>query len=210
MKDATEIVVVMDKSGSMHPRSGDAIGGFNGFLEEQKNLPGEANFTLVLFDTEYFIPIAGKPIHEVEPLTRQTYVTNGGTALLDALARAIVETGKRLAFTPEEERPDKVICVVITDGEENSSREHSLVQVREMVKHQEEKYNWKFLYLGIEIDAFQGGMNLGISGQASLGTKGRGATMEVYACASNAVSEYRTTGSLDEENWKFQKKDTEN
>ena len=205
MKDTTEIVVVMDKSGSMHLRASDAIGGFNSFLEEQKKEPGEANLTLVLFDTTYSIPVSGKPIKEVEPLTAHTYQPGGNTALNDALARAVVETHARLADMPEKDRPEKVICVVITDGEENSSVEHTKTQVKLLVQHHEEKHDWAFIYLGIGVDAFAEARQVGIPADyVAHSFAGAGAMRTVYGATSDAVSEVRRGGkkALVNSKWK--------
>lgn len=207
MKDATEIVVVMDKSGSMDMRRADAIGGFNSFLADQQKEPGEANLTLVFFDTTYTIPVKGVPIKEVVPLNEDTYRPGGNTALNDALARAIIETGARLAAMPEEERPGKVICVIITDGEENSSVEHTKRQVKEMVEHQESKYDWAFIYLGVGVDAFsearQIGMQVDYIGKVS---DENGCIHAAYACTSDAVSEYRKGGKVGLTNSKWKDK----
>jgi len=205
MKDATEIVVVMDKSGSMGYCAADAIGGFNQFLKEQQDEPGEANLTLVLFDTTYNIPVNGKPIKEVKPLTTDTYRPGGNTALNDAVARAIIETGKRLSDIPEEERPNKVLCIIITDGQENSSREHSRAQVQEMVKHQEEKYDWAFIYLGANVDAFAEARHLGIQPQMAVAySAGSVGTRSAYNGSSEAAKRYRSSGKkgLVDEAWK--------
>lgn len=212
MRDATEILVVMDKSGSMEPRQADAIGGFNQFLADQQKEPGEANLTLVLFDTTYNIPFSGKPIKDVPPMTRDTYRPGGGTALNDALARAIIETGKRLSDIPEANRPQKVICIIITDGEENSSREHTKEQVQEMVKHQEEKYDWVFIYLGANVDAFHAGHLLGIKGGMSVNFSSNSiGTRSAYAASSSAVKHYRSVGKAGLANknakWKTEIKD---
>jgi len=188
-------VVVMDKSGSMGPRQADAIGGFNQFLTDQQKEPGEANLTLIQFDTTYNVVCSGKPIKDVEPLNTDTYRPGGGTALNDALARGVIETGKRLADMPEADRPQKVICVVITDGEENSSKEHTKEQVQEMVKHQEEKYDWAFLYLGANVDAFAAAQQLGI--QANMAVAFCASPVGVrsaYAGTSEAVRHYRSAG----------------
>jgi len=205
VKDTTEIVVVMDKSGSMDNRRDDAIGGFNTFLADQKKEDGDANLTLVLFDTTYSIPIKGKPIREVEPLSFATYRPGGNTALNDALARAIIETGKRLSDMSEEDRPKEVICVVITDGEENSSVEHTKEQISRMVKHQEDKYNWTFLYLGVGTDAFKEADMIGIlPDYVAKSTGSAGCMHDVYAATSDAVSEVRRSGKvgLTEHAWK--------
>jgi uncharacterized protein YegL len=195
VKDATEIVVVMDKSGSMGPRQQDAIEGFNQFLKEQKAEPSEAFLTLIQFDTTYNVIHSGKPIKDVEPLTKDTYRPGGNTALNDALARGIIETGKRLSDLPEFDRPDKVICVVITDGEENSSKEHTKEQVQEMVKHQEEKYDWAFIYLGANVDAFDAARQLGIKGAMAMNFAPSSAGVRsAYAGSSEAVRQYRSSG----------------
>ena len=207
MKDTTEIIVVMDKSGSMGMRRADAIGGFNSFLADQKKEPGEANLTLALFDTTYTIPVKGVPIKEVVPLNEDTYRPGGNTALNDALARAIIETGARLAAMPEEERPGKVICVIITDGEENSSVEHTKRQVKEMVEHQESKYDWAFIYLGVGVDAFDEAGQLGVQVDyiAKMSDE-NGCMRAAYACTSDAVSEYRSGGKVGLTNSKWKDK----
>lgn len=203
MKDATEIVIVMDKSGSMECQRDDAIGGFNSFLEDQKKEPGEANLTLILFDTTYRVCYSGKPLAQVEPLCRKTYRPGGGTALNDALAKGITETGSRLEAMPESERPNKVICVVITDGEENSSKEHTKEQVAEMVKHQEEKYSWAFIYLGANVDAFDEARQLGIQPQMAVCFSANSiGTRSAHEGASNAVKQYRIHGAVMDSMWK--------
>jgi len=212
MKDATEIVVVMDKSGSMAPRQNDAIGGFNQFLVDQQKEPGEANLTLIQFDTTYNVVCSGKPIKDVEPLNTNTYRPGGGTALNDALARGVIETGKRLSDMPEAVRPQKVICVVITDGEENSSKEHTKEQVQEMVKHQEEKYDWAFIYLGANVDAFHAAQQLGIKGAMAMRFAAHSVGVRsAYAASSEAVSSYRSSGKRGLEDkdakWKTEIKD---
>ena len=205
MKDATEIIVVLDKSGSMGPKQLDAIGGFNRFLEDQQKESGEANLTLVTFDTTYNILCMGKPIKDVTPLNTDTYCPGGGTALNDALARGIIEIGKRLADMPEDTRPEKVICVVITDGEENSSREHTKEQVAEMVKHQTEKYDWAFIYLGANVDAFAEASQLGFAKNVVVDFAPSSAGVRsAYIGTSEAVSSYRSGGkkNLADSKWK--------
>lgn len=207
MKDATEIVCVIDKSGSMAPRQNDAIGGFNHFLQEQQKLPGEANLTVVLFDTEYSIwPV--RPIKDAPPLDAKNYVPSGATALLDALGKAINQLGVRLGGMPEDARPDKVIFVIITDGEENSSHEFTKGQISDMVKHQIEKYNWQFLYLGANVDAFSEAQNLGIMDKGMVACYAANAigTRSAYEGTSEAVSSYRSKG-LVSRSWKSKIKD---
>lgn len=203
MRDATEIIMVLDKSGSMASSTNDVIGGFNTFLTEQQNLPGEANLTVVLFDTTYTVLFANRPIREVPPLDSTVYRAGGRTALNDAVAQAIVETGKKLSDMPEDERPNKVICVIITDGEENASREHSASQVREMVQHQQDKYDWVFIYLGANVDAFAEAGKIGI--QADHAVNVSATRMDsAYAGTNRAVQSYRSGGreALFRSDWK--------
>ncbi len=163
-QDLTDITVVLDRSGSMHACQSDSEGGLNRFIADQKKLPGAAVFTLVQFDTEYEFVHRAVPIRDVPhcPL-----VPRGNTALLDAVGRAIVETGERLAKTPEKDRPGLVAFVILTDGQENSSREFSLARVREMISHQQDVYKWQFTYLGANQDAFAEAGSLGIAGAAA-------------------------------------------
>ena len=202
MKDATSIVVIMDKSGSMLHVKSDAIGGFNSFLAEQQAEPGEADLTLVLFDTTYTIGPAA-PLSEAKPQTGDLYRPGGNTALLDAIGRAVTDTGERLAALPEEERPNKVIVVIITDGEENSSREYTVAQVKEMIQHQQEKYSWQFLFLGANQDAFAEAGKLGIpQGTAMDFAAVPGGVSRAYTGTSFAVSQYRREGKIDPDDWK--------
>lgn len=160
-KDLSDLTVVLDRSGSMHVCQSDAEGGLNRFVEEQKKQPGEARFTLVQFDTEYEFVHRAVPIQDVPPCS---LVPRGNTALLDAVGRAIVETGERLAKMSEADRPGLVVFVILTDGQENSSREFSRAKVREMIAHQQDVYKWQFIYLGANQDAFAEAGALGIAG----------------------------------------------
>lgn len=161
-KGLTEIVVIMDKSGSMSSTRMDAMGGFNTFLEEQKKGEGEAKLTLVLFDTDYNRLYDNLSISEAQPLTETTYVPGGQTALLDAIGRTIDKMGERLGQIPEDKRPEKIIVVIITDGEENSSVEYKKPQINEKIKTQLETYKWEFIFLGANQNAIKEGGSLGI------------------------------------------------
>lgn len=163
-KDLNEILLIVDRSGSMCSCRTDAEGGINTFIEEQKKVPGEARLTLVQFDTEYDFVHRAMPIHEVPPYT---LVPRGSTALLDAIGRGVNETGKWLADTPEALRPGLVTVVIVTDGQENASREFSKAKVREMIAHQRTKYSWKFLFLGADENAVAQGVGLGINASAA-------------------------------------------
>lgn len=157
--DLTDITLVVDRSGSMQDIRSDAEGGVNAFIENQGQEPGEASLTLVQFDTEYEFLHSGVPIKEVP---KYSLVPRGGTALLDAVGRAINETGDRLAKLDEAERPGLVVFVVMTDGQENSSQEFSKSRIKEMIQHQQQKYGWQFTFLGADQDAFVEAEAMGI------------------------------------------------
>jgi hypothetical protein len=160
--DLTEIAYVLDRSGSMQSLVTDAIGGFNAFLDAQKKVPGRANFTLALFDHEYQLVHSGVDIQQVPDLDEQTYVPRGTTALLDAVGRTIDDLGARLARTPEDQRPGKVIVAIFTDGLENASRVYTTERLSESIKHQQEKYNWEFLFLAANQDAIASAAKIAI------------------------------------------------
>jgi len=149
----SEIAFILDRSGSMQALQEQAISGFNHFLSDQLNHPGEARLTLVLFDDEYLVPVESKPLHEVAPLNANTYVPRNCTALLDAIGRTIDTIGLRLANTPEADRPGQVIVAILTDGLENASTQYTWKDVASRIQHQREKYNWQFLFLGANQDA---------------------------------------------------------
>ena len=160
-----EIIIVMDRSGSMESVKSDTIGGFNAFLKKHKEAAkGEVLVTLAQFDDRYDIVYSGNPVWTAPLLTNGTYVPRGMTALYDAVGRTINEVGSRLERTPDYDRPSKIIFVILTDGAENSSKEFSQSQVQEMIKHQQEKYSWQFVFLGADQDAFQG-KSIGVSAQ---------------------------------------------
>jgi hypothetical protein len=162
-KDLTEIVVVLDKSGSMGSVREDTIGGFNTFLQDQKELPGKAVLTLTMFDTEYSFHERGSLLENVKPLNNETYAPGGMTALLDAVGKTINDVVSRHATLDEDEKPGKVIFVVITDGQENSSREITkLNELAKMVKKQEDD-GWEIVFLGADIDAWADGQSYGFS-----------------------------------------------
>ena len=187
-----EIVCIIDRSGSMQSIVTDAIGGFNSFLEDQKKIPGEATLTYIQFDTEYEVVHENKPIQDVNPIDSKTYVPRGGTALLDAIGKTIDTVGKRLSSTPEENKPDKVIFVILTDGEENSSSKYSLTKIKEKITHQKDKYQWEFIFLAANQDAFAGAFNMGIDRKDTTAFNATGAGIRsTYSIASDALRCYR-------------------
>ena len=159
----TEIVSIVDRSGSMQSILDDAIGGFNTFLAAQQRQPGEAKLSLILFDHEYQVVHQAVDIQQVEPLNQDTYVPRGSTALLDAVGKTIDAVGERLAATAESERPSQVIVSILTDGYENASQTYSKPKVAEMIKHQTEKYSWAFEFQAANMDAFAAAKELSIA-----------------------------------------------
>lgn len=158
--DLTDVTLVVDRSGSMEQIRSDAQGGINAFVADQAKLPGECRITLVQFDDKYEVVHSGIlasewPEYHLSP--------RGSTALLDAVGRAIIETGNRISAMPESQRPGLVLCVISTDGMENASREFTREKVREMISHQQTVYNWHFTFLAANQDAFTQAGYLGLS-----------------------------------------------
>jgi uncharacterized protein YegL len=172
-QDLTEIVFILDRSGSMSGLENDTIGGFNGFVKNQAAL-GQTNLTTVLFDDRYEILHNGIDAAGVA-ITGEEYFTRGNTALLDAVGKTINDVGKRLSKTPEALRPGKVIFVITTDGLENASRTFSYGEVKKMITHQTENYKWEFIFMGANIDAVAEGGKLGICAERSYGWTATGA-----------------------------------
>lgn len=164
----TELVFIIDKSGSMCGLERDTIGGFNSMLKEQQAEVGEANVTTVLFSDQNTILHDRINIKGVEPLTENDYTVGGGTALLDALGMAMNKIRKVQKQTSPKYRADNVLFVIITDGEENSSFEFTLEQVRKRIERQQEKYGWKFVFFGANMDAVKEASNIGISAETAI------------------------------------------
>ena len=162
-KNLTEIIFILDRSGSMHHLESDTIGGYNSFLDQQKAEEGDARVTTVLFDDRYEILHDGVDIKEVQPITKKEYFARGSTALLDAVGKTIKEVEHRQNFASVDETPNKTMVVIITDGLENASREYTLDTVKKMVTVQQEKHGWEFIFLGANIDAVKAAGGFGIS-----------------------------------------------
>lgn len=161
-KNLTEIVFILDRSGSMAGLEADTIGGFNSMIEKQKAIAGEAYVSTVLFDTQRDVIHDRVSLKSIRPMTRQDYWVRGCTALLDAVGSAIHHIGNVHKYAREEDRPEKTIFVITTDGMENASREYSADKVRAMIRRQKEKYGWEFLFLGANIDAVSTAAAIGI------------------------------------------------
>lgn len=187
-QDLTHIVVVVDRSGSMQSIQSDAEGGINRFVEEQKKGAGEARLTLVQFDTEYEFVHKDVPIKDVG---HYSLAPRGGTALLDAVGKAIAETGETLKATPENERPGLVVFVIVTDGEENSSKEYKKPQIKKMIEEQRDLWKWQFTFLGANQDAFGEAGSMGIPLAAAAAYTGA-TVSHAYASTSNNVGRMRS------------------
>ncbi len=208
--DYTDISVVQDKSWSMNSVRLDTISGFNSFLEDQKKVAGKCTMTLLQFDTQFKLLANGEDIQSVQPLTESTYVPGGDTALLDAIARTIITTGQRLSAMPEEERPARVVVVIMTDGEENSSVEfkgkvgHGRVMT--MIKEQEQQWNWQFMFLGANQDAIQTGADFGIAASNSMSYANNAAgTSKAFAAVTSNLRSYREADVADVDKLHFSK-----
>lgn len=197
----THISVILDRSGSMADIRSDVIGGFNEFLKTQQEAPGECTLSLVQFDTQdpYEVVRDMIPVKDVKPLGEE-YKPRAGTPLYDAVGRGIVDTGEKLEKIAEGDRPGKVIFVIITDGEENSSREYTKAKVAEMTKHQTEKYGWEFVYLGANQDAMAEGAKFGVQGAMAANYSPDKVGMAMRSATSKLAS-YRSSGNKADLQW---------
>ncbi len=169
-QDYSHIHIILDRSGSMGSIRGDVIGGFNTYVESQKQGPGAATLSLIQFDGQdpYEVVHDFKPLADTPRLTEKTYVPRASTPLLDALGRGIADLDGRLAKLPEDERPEHLFFVIITDGMENASREYKRDQIEKMIKEKTEKQGWDFIYLSADLSAVQEARDLGITHERSL------------------------------------------
>lgn len=198
-KDLTEVIFLLDRSGSMVDLTSDTIGGYNSFIEKQQKESGKAILTTVLFDDRYQLLHDGVDIRKVKELTTKEYFARGSTALLDAIGKTIITVGNRLSNTKESDRPSKVILVLTTDGMENASVEFTKSKIKDMIDTQTNIYKWEFIFLGANFDAISFGNNLGIFKSATYSGTSLG-TQSVYNTVSDSVTNYRNTGSIDP-NW---------
>jgi hypothetical protein len=190
--DLTLIAALLDRSGSMRTIQRDTEGGFDGFIEEQRKLPGRVDVTLAQFDTEFDWVWRNAPIADVPPLKLEP---RGATALLDAIGKLVTDVGNELTDRPEHLRPGLVVVVIATDGQENSSRHWTVEQVRELITQQQDVYGWRFLFLGANMDAVATGSAYGIPTAASMTyTPDAFGTRIAYAAASSSVSNLRAGG----------------
>ena len=194
----TELVFILDRSGSMSGLEKDTIGGFNSMIEKQKREDGQALVSTVLFDNESVVIHDRLPLDRVPPLTEREYFTRGCTALLDAVGGAIHHIGNVHKYARREDVPEKTLFIITTDGYENASRRYDYEKVRQMIQHEKEKYGWEFLFLGANIDAAAEAKRFGISEDRAVTYKCDAAgTALNYDVISEAVCHVRASRPLD-------------
>lgn len=202
-KNLTEIVFILDRSGSMAGLEEDTIGGFNAMIEKQKKEPGEALISTVLFDNDSEVIHDRVEIQQIEPMTRKEYYVRGCTALLDAVGGAIHHIGNVHKYAREEDRPEKTLFVITTDGMENASRRFTYNRLKAMIERQKEKYGWEFLFLGANIDAAREAARFGIDADraANYHADSEG-TNVIYETVSEAITQVRCCAAPLSANWK--------
>lgn len=162
-KGLTELVFILDRSGSMSGLEADTIGGFNGMINKQKKEEGEAYISTVLFDDQTEVLYDRVPLSKIEPMNDKQYYVRGCTALLDAIGEAVHHIGNVHKYAREEDVPEKTLFIITTDGMENASKKYSYDKVKKMIEKQKEKYGWEFLFLGANIDAVEVAGKFGVS-----------------------------------------------
>ena len=197
-KGLTELVFIIDRSGSMAGLESDTIGGFNGLLEKQKKEDGDAFVSVVLFDDRTEVLYDRVDIRKVEPMNDSQYYVRGCTALLDAVGGAIRHIGNVHKYAREEDVPEKTLFIITTDGMENASRQYDYDKVRRMIEHEKEKYHWEFLFLGANMDAVQVAGRFGIGANRAVRYEhDEAGTRLNYEVMSAAVSFARSALSAD-------------
>ena len=202
-KHLTELVFILDRSGSMAGLEEDTIGGFNAMIEKQRQEPGEAVVSTVLFDSESTIIHDRVDIQRVEPMTRKEYYVQGCTALLDAVGGAIHHIGNVHKYAREEDRPEKTLFVITTDGMENASRKFTYDRLKAMIERQKERYGWEFLFLGTNIDAAKEAARFGISEDRAANYYADSVgTNVIYETVSEAITQVRCCAAPLSAEWK--------
>lgn len=196
-KGLTELVMILDKSGSMAGLEDDTIGGYNAMLEKQKKLEGKCYLTTVLFDSHPTLLHDRTSLKAVGPITRKEFQVGGCTALLDAIGLSIQKIGNAQKHTHESYRAEKVIFVIITDGAENASRAFDQKKIKKMIERQKERYQWEFIFLGANIDAVETASHFGIAANRAQNYHADSLGVEVnFRAMSSAVSSFRQVNRL--------------
>ena len=202
-KNLTELVFILDRSGSMAGLEDDTVGGFNAMIEKQKSEPGEALISTVLFDNVSQVIHDRVDLQAVAPMTRKEYYVRGCTALLDAVGGAIHHIGNVHKYAREEDRPEKTLFVITTDGMENASRKYSYDRVKMMIQRQKEKYGWEFIFLGANIDAVKEAARFGIGADRAANYHAdRKGTGVIYETVSDAICHVRQCAAPLAAGWK--------
>jgi uncharacterized protein YegL len=189
----SEIIVILDRSGSMSSIASDAIGGFNAFIEEQKKVEGEATVTLAQFDDGYDLIYDNVPLSEVVPLTSDTFRPRGMTALYDAIGRTVNAVSTRISCSQCDSGTKRIVAI-LTDGQENSSKEYSQDSISKVISHQRDEHDWEFIFLAANQDAFETGGALGIKkGDTFNFAATSDGTRSAYGSMNISATHYRTT-----------------
>lgn len=189
-KNLTEIILILDRSASMQSIKSDMEGALKAFIQDQKTVDGECNVSLFTFDNETTTEYEAKSLSKIDDIKINP---RGSTALFDAICLAVDKVGERLSKTREKDRPSKVVAAIVSDGQENASRQKTAKDVRERISHQESKYSWQFVYLGANQDAFANGQNLGFNPARSVtySTSHKGITNST-SLLSDKIKSYRS------------------
>ncbi len=199
-RNLTELVFILDRSGSMAGLENDTIGGFNAMMEKQKKEQGDALLSTVLFNGESTVIYDRVDIRKVEPMTERQYFVGGNTALLDAIGGAVHHIANVHKYSREEDRPGKTIFVITTDGMENASHRFGYSEVQRMVKHEQEKYGWEFLFLGANMDAIAAARSFGIREDRAVRYASDSAGTHLnFAVVGKAIAKARKGHSLEAE-----------
>lgn len=201
-KDLTELVFIIDRSGSMSGLESDTIGGFNSMIRKQKQAEGEALISTVLFDNVSEVLHDRVNVKDIQPMTEQDYTVRGTTALLDAIGKAIHHIGNVHKYARQEDVPEHTMFVITTDGMENASRYYSSEKVKKMIERQKVKYGWEFLFLGANIDAVETASHFGIGADRAVNYNcdSEGTALN-YEVVSDAICSVRCSAPL-KADWK--------
>ena len=196
-QNLTELVFILDRSGSMQGLEGDTIGGFNAMIEKQKKEPGEAFVSTVLFDDRTEVLHDRVKVGEVRPITEKEYYVRGCTALLDAIGGAIHHIGNIHKYARAEDVPEHTLFVITTDGMENASRHYNAERVKQMIERQTARYGWEFLFLGANIDAVETARHFGIGADRAVNYHSDSAGTQLnYEVLSEAICAVRGSVQL--------------